>query len=77
MLSASEARERSKFSITIETTRQLKKCEISIDNAISCGKTEVYLDFWVNEQTKNQLMKLGYVVNKGSERNESYTKISW
>jgi hypothetical protein len=79
MLNSDEARQIALDISKGENLRQMSRVEELVRMAASEGKTEVWVDVYINPVVKKELENLGYRVEKiESFRNEDpSTKINW
>lgn len=78
LITAAEARDRIIKADTASATAQMKKIIDAIQGAIDKNEFSVTLyETYIVEANGEKLAKLGYNVNSGSARNESWTTISW
>ena len=77
MISAKEARKQSEQNKQNILNKEMAIIEEKINNEISQGNNNVYIDGSVSLNARQMLEQLGYVVKCGSQYNESYTNIEW
>jgi hypothetical protein len=75
--SAEKAREQALSVNNDKNAKELELCEKAISEAIREGKTSAHVYAWIGTPAADHLRKLGYTVTSGSDRNESYTLISF
>ena len=77
MISAKEARKQSEQNKQNILNKEMAIIEEKINNEISQGNNNVYIDGSVSLNARQMLEQLGYDVKCGSQYNESYTNIKW
>ena len=77
MISAKEARKQSEQNKQNILTKEMAIIEEKINNEISQGNNNVYIDGSISLNARQMLEQLGYDVKCGSQYNESYTNIKW
>ena len=77
MISAKEARKQSEQNKQNILNKEMTIIEEEINNEISQGNNNVYIDGSVSLNARQMLEQLGYDVKCGSQYNESYTNIKW
>ena len=75
LISATEARERTKVELEIIVQNELSKIQKHIDEAIKYGEYCTYIDDTLRPETKQELKRLGYSIS-GDYQSESI-QISW
>ena len=77
MISAKEARKQSEQNKQNILNKEMAIIEEEINNEISQGNNNVYIDGSVSLNARQMLEQLGYDVKCGNQYNESYTNIKW
>ena len=77
MISAKEAREQSKQNKQNTLNKEMAIIEEEINNKISQGNNNVYINGSISSDARQMLEQLGYDVKCGSQYNESYVNIKW
>ena len=77
MISAKEAREQSKQNKQNTLNKEMAIIEEEINNKISQGNNNVYINGLISSDARQMLEQLGYNVECGSQYNESYVNITW
>ena len=77
MISAKEARKQSEQNKQNILNKEMAIIEEKINNEISQGNNNVYIDGSVSLNARQMLEQLGYNVKCGSQYNESYVNIEW
>ena len=77
MISAKEARKQSKQNKQNILNKEMIIIEEEINNEISQGNNNVYINGSISLNARQMLEQLGYDVKCGSQYNESYTNIKW
>lgn len=77
MISAKEAREQSKQNKQNTLNKEMAIIEEEINNKISQGNNNVYINGLISSDVRQMLEQLGYNVECGSQYNESYVNIKW
>ena len=77
MISAKEAIKQSEQNKQNILNKEMAIIEEKINNEISQGNNNVYIDGSVSLNARQMLEQLGYDVKCGSQYNESYTNIKW
>ena len=77
MISAKEARKQSEQNKQNILNKEMAIIEEKINNEISQGNNNVYIDGSVSLNARQMLEQLGYDVKCGGQYNESYTNIKW
>ena len=77
MITADEARKRTKIVIDNFSTTEMQGIESEINKAINEGYFSISRDGCLARQTIKRLEELGYKVATGTQYNESYYTISW
>ena len=77
MISAKEARKQSEQNKQNILNKEMAIIEEKINNEISQGNNNLYIDGSVSLNHRQMLEQLGYDVKCGSQYNESYTNIKW
>ena len=77
MITAQEAAKQTEEALRSMVTVELQKIERDIMRLISEGKRCYSFDGTISSNAKEELKKLGYEVNTGSQYNESYVSIKW
>lgn len=76
MISAKEAREKTRDAINNNTANELERIGREIEQAISKGYTSTSLGM-ISDTAEKYLMNLGYKVYTGSQYNIEYCTIEW
>ena len=58
-------------------SEELSRMETLISEAVKEGRFSVYGEGHMQEATKQELERLGYKVEMGSQYNDSYFSVSW
>lgn len=81
MITAEEARIKTKERLDELYKDELRKVELAINEAINEGEYNCYIgNFWISITAKIELEKLGYEVERHTfqeDSNESYSIIRW
>ena len=77
MISAKEARKQSEQNKQNILNKEMTIIEEEINNEISQGNNNVYIDGSISSDARQMLEQLGYDVKCGSQYNESYVNIEW
>ena len=77
MISAKEARKLSEQNKQNILNKEMAIIEEEINNEISQGNNNVYINGSISSDARQMLEQLGYDVKCGSQYNESYTNIKW
>ena len=77
MLTAKDAAIKSVEVIQQHKTKELKKIDYLIQDAVSNGERKINIDGTISEISKLELERLGYKVTRGSQYNECYVIIGW
>ena len=77
MISAKEARKQSEQNKQNILNKEMATIEKEINNEISQGNNNVYINGSISSDVRQMLEQLGYDVKCGSQYNESYTNIKW
>ena len=77
MLSAEEARTKAETAVAHYLEYELSFFAEKIEEACNEGKMSVSYDGTISRQVKEELEKLGYKVEIGSQYNQSYVLIGW
>ena len=77
MISAKEARKQSEQNKQNILNKEMTIIEEEINNEISQGNNNVYINGSISSDARQMLEQLGYDVKCGSQYNESYTNIEW
>ena len=77
MISAKEARKQSEQNKQNILTKEMVTIEKEINNEISQGNNNVYINGLISSDARQMLEQLGYNVECGSQYNESYVNIKW
>ena len=77
MISAKEARKQSEQNKQDILNKEMAIIEEEINNEISQGNNNVYIDGSISSDARQMLEQLGYDVKCGSQYNESYVNIKW
>ena len=77
MISAKEARKQSEQNKQNILTKEMAIIEKEINNEISQGNNNVYINGSISLNARQMLEQLGYDVKCGSQYNESYVNIEW
>ena len=77
MLSAEEARVKAETAVAHNLEYELSFFADKIEEACNEGKMSVSYDGTISRQAKEELEKLGYKVEIGSQYNQSYVLIGW
>ena len=77
MISAKEARKQSEQNKQNILNKEMAIIEEKINNEISQGNNNVYINGSISLNARQMLEQLGYDVKCGSQYNESYTNIKW
>ena len=77
MISAKEARKQSEQNKQNILNKEMTIIEEEINNEISQGNNNVYINGSISLNARQMLEQLGYDVKCGSQYNESYTNIKW
>ena len=77
MISAKEARKQSEQNKQGILNKEMTIIEKEINNEISQGNNNVYIDDSISSDARQMLEQLGYDVKCGSQYNESYVNIKW
>ena len=77
MISAKEARKQSEQNKQNILNKEMAIIEEKINNEISQGNNNVYIDGSVSLNARQMLEQLGYDVKCGSQYNGSYVNIKW
>ena len=77
MISAEEARRIASDVENKKNQEQLGQIEKAIHTEANKGAISVSVNFWPTESIVNLLESQGYKVETFSERNESWTQITW
>ena len=77
MISAKEARKQSEQNKQDILNKEVAIIEEEINNEISQGNNNVYIDGSISSDVRQMLEQLGYDVKCGSQYNESYVNIKW
>ena len=77
MISAKEARKQSEQNKQNILNKEMAIIEEKINNEISQGNNNVYIDGSISSDARQMLEQLGYDVKCGSQYNESYVNIEW
>lgn len=77
MISAEEARNKTKEKIEENLRKERENIEALIDDAIKKGLYSVYIDKYLKKEIQEYLKDLGYDVKSSTCRNETDTRISW
>ena len=77
MISAKEARKQSEQNKQDILNKEMAIIEEEINNEISQGNNNVYINGSISSDVRQMLEQLGYDVNCGSQYNESYVNIEW
>ena len=76
MISATEANEIVTKGKYDKAVKQMKEIEEKVEKAIAEGQTSASFDGVIDRANKYKLEELGYMVNQGSQYNESYFSVS-
>ena len=77
MISAKEARKQSEQNKQNILNKEMTIIEEEINNEISQGNNNVYINGSISSDARQMLEQLGYNVKCGSQYNESYVNIEW
>ena len=77
MISAKQARKQSEQNKQNILNKEMAIIEEEINNEISQGNNNVYIDGSISSDVRQMLEQLGYDVKCGSQYNESYVNIKW
>lgn len=77
VMSAEEARAKTKTSISEASYEKLQTIVALIDEAIDEGHYTCSFEGTIDKRTEEVLTLKGYKVTRGSQYNESYVNISW
>lgn len=77
MISAKEARYRTKEKVEEKLRIEKYDIETLINDAIEKGLYSVYIYKYLTKENQEYLKDLGYDVKSSTYYNETYTKISW
>ena len=77
MISAKQARKQSEQNKQDILNKEMAIIEEEINNEISQGNNNVYIDGSISSDARQMLEQLGYDVKCGSQYNESYVNIKW
>ena len=77
MFSAQKAKEMTYESISIKRNNELKEISKLISSAISQGTFSICREGRLCPETILELKNLGYMVEQGSQYNQSYYTIKW
>lgn len=77
MITAREARIKTKDVINKCLTKELSQINELIQEAISEGEFEIHNEGTLSETTRKALEENGYTIKTGSQYNESYYFIKW
>ena len=77
MISAKEARKQSEQHKQNILTKEMATIEKEINNEISQGNNNVYINGSISLNARQMLEQLGYDVKCGSQYNENYVNIKW
>lgn len=77
MISAKEARKQSDQNKQNILNKEIITIEKEMNNEISKGNNNVYIDGSISLNARQMLERLGYDVKCGSQYNESYVNIEW
>lgn len=78
MLTAKDARLKTKLRQEEVYKNELKEIELAINNAINEGMYGCYMDnYWISAKAKTELEELGYKVEVRTFQDECSTKINW
>ena len=77
MISAKEARKLSEQNKQNILNKEMTIIEEEINNEISQGNNNVYINCSISSDARQMLEQLGYDVKCGNQYNESYTNIEW
>lgn len=77
MISADEARQKTRANITNGTTRELLEITTQIEEAIEDGEFEICSARCLKDETHARLGRLGYKIELVSQYNELYYRVSW
>ena len=77
MISAKQARKQSEQNRQNILNKEIITIEKEINNEISQGNNNVYINGSISSDARQMLEQLGYDVKCGSQYNESYVNIEW
>ena len=77
MITAAQAAIKTRDTIQNHKTEELMKIDELISSAINQGESKVYYDGSLSNITIQELRRLGYGVETGSQYNQGYVKILW
>lgn len=81
MITAEEAKAKTKERLDELYKNELIKVELAIEEAINEGEYSCYIaNFWISTTAKNELEKLGYEVERHTfqeDSDDSYSIIRW
>lgn len=77
MISAKEARKQSEQNKQNILNKEMATIEKEINNEISQGNNNVYINGSISSDARQMLEQLGYDVKCDSQYNESYVNIKW
>lgn len=77
MISAEEARNKTKDKIEDNLRKEIADIESLINDAIEKGLYSVYIDKYLKKEIHEYLKDLEYDVKSNTCRNETNTRISW
>ena len=77
MISAKEARKQAEQNKQNILNKEMAIIEEEINNEISQGNNNVYINGSISSDVRHMLEQLGYDVKCGSQYNESYVNIKW
>ena len=77
MISAKEARKQSEQNKQNILNKEMTIIEEEINNEISQGNNNVYINGSISLNARQMLEQLGYDVKCSSQYNESYVNIKW
>ena len=77
MISAKEARQQSEQNKQDILNKETAIIEKEINNEISQGNNNIYINGSISSDARQMLEQLGYDVKCGSQYNESYVNIKW